>query len=448
MEAENRLLGDRYLMKKQLGKGGSGSVYLCHDNKLQKDWAVKELAEPTDIERSMELELLKTISCNVFPRIVDIVKDGKRIFLVMDYIEGITLKDRMKRQILTEADVLTWAVEIAKGIRYLHQMTPPILYMDCKPDNIMLTKEGEIRLIDLGSAYVCRTDKKQRISGTYFFAPKEQRNRKNEDALPDVRSDIYAFGMTLYYLLAGGRRESRRNGKLCIKDMNPSVSWGMSHIIEKCTMENPRQRYQSMEEVLEQLRHIRKIGKWKAGKVRTFRMLALLGKAACAFGVLLTAYGYRQAQDIRYLFLALLSAGLWLISCMGKRITMYEVNRDIFCGSGKRILYFVLLVTGLLIRLQVPSYAAWDGRASDLSIKAEAAPKTAMKAESRLKVTVYDSQSRKILIQDGAEWGIEEDIMLVIPMEEIEEGNGKITISYMDEEMSRRKEYSFGCYRE
>ena len=102
---QDRVLGNRYRIIKKLGKGGRGLVYLCHDMKLHKDWAVKELEEPLDLERSMELELLKTVSCNVFPRIVDIVKENGSVFLVMDYVEGITLKDKMNHQALTEKDV-------------------------------------------------------------------------------------------------------------------------------------------------------------------------------------------------------------------------------------------------------------------------------------------------------------------------------------------------------
>lgn len=433
MELENTLLGGRYLLKKKLGEGGSGSVYLCHDSKLQKDWAVKEFKEPQDMERTMELELLKTISCNVFPRIVDIVKENAHIFLIMDYVEGITLKDKMKRQILTEADVLPWALEIAKGIFYLHQMTPPILYMDCKPDNIMLTKEGEIRLIDFGSAYVCRADRKQRISGTRFFAPKEQRERAPADDLPDVRTDIYAFGMTLYYLLTGGKKECRRNGKLSIKDVNPAVSWGMSHIIEKCTMENPKQRYQSMEEVIDKLRRIREIDRWKTTKVQAFGLFGLLGKIACAALVLVCAYTYRLNGSASCLFLCVLPGLLLLFLSMRKKTTVYEINRDIFCGSGKRVLYFALLVIGFISILHMTSYAAKDSN-EDNRI-------------AELEVIIYDSQGRKILIQDGASWEIEEDIMLMIPIEEISESDGKIVISYVSEKSNDIKQYSFKCHK-
>lgn len=437
--AANQLLGERYLLKEQLGKGGGGSVYLCYDRKLHKDWAVKELREPTDIERSMELELLKTISCNLFPRIVDVVKNNGRIFIVMDYVEGITLKEKMRCQILTEKDVLPWAMQIAVGINYLHRMTPSILYMDCKPDNIIVTDTGEIRLIDLGSAYVCLKDKKQRIGGTRFFAPKEQRNRQKDNELPDARVDIYAFGMTLYYLLTGGKKEWRKNGRLCVKEVNPNISWGMSHIIEKCTMDNPEDRYQTMEEVVDQLKHIRRIGKWKAGRVRINRTLVLTGKVGCACIVLWAACQYRLNENVQFVVVAILAFSALLPLNTWKRVTMFEINRDIFCGTGKRILYLFLLVTGLISVVQITTYASNQENMKQIEKD--------VYEESDLEVILHDSHGRKILIKDGSSWGVEEDIIIRIPIEEIHENDGEILISYTNEGEENDKKYLFKCYR-
>ncbi len=433
METEGKVLDGRYLLKKQLGQGASGSVYLGYDNKLHKEWAVKELKEPTDLERSMELELLKTISCNAFPRIVDIVKEDGCIFLIMDYIEGITLKEVMKWQMLTEEDVRSWAIEIAKGIHYLHQMSPQILYMDCKPDNIMLTPEKEIRLIDLGSVYVCRTDKKQRISGTRFFAPREQRDRKNDDVLPDVRTDIYAFGMTLYFLLTSGKKEWRRNGRLCIKEVNPNVSWGMSCIIEKCTMENPKYRYQSMDEVIDNLVHIRVLGKQRAGKMRVYELLKLIWKCMCTGGLLFSAYRYQVSHTSSWLLPGLIFGIFLAGSFIHRRVTMYEINRDVFCGAGKRVLYFMLVVVLAAGVPDMNSYAAQDDCFVD--------------KKEELDVILYDSLGRKILIKDGTDWGVAEDIIMVIPVEEISESGGEIMITYKDNKKDKVKKYVFGCNR-
>ena len=433
------LLGNRYRIKKQLGRGGRGSVYLCYDNKLQKEWALKELEEPSDLERSMELELLKTISCNAFPRIVDIVKEAGRVFLVMDYVEGITLKEKMNHHALTEKEVLPWAKDIAKGINYLHSMSVPILYMDCKPDNIMLTNGGEIRLIDMGSAYVCFKDKKQRISGTKYFAPKEQfmQGKEKSASVPDVRTDIYAFGMTLYYLLTGGKKEQRRGGKLCIKDVNPSVSWGMSHIIEKCTMEKPEQRYQSMEEVLEQLQHIRRIGRQKESKIRIQRAFISACKIVCAFFVLYFAYCH-QYKEVDYpLWLIWICGILFLLLCRKRTSVIYELNKDIFCGMGKRFLYLMLLVVGLAGMIRLTTQAA-----GEKACKIEDALEDGT-VEQRLRATLYDEYGRKILIKDGSYWEVEADILLLIPVDELESGEGEISVCYKSEPENECKYYSF-----
>lgn len=438
-------MGNRYQIIKQLGKGGRGTVYLCHDNKLHKDWAVKELDEPSDLERSMELELLKTISCNVFPRIVDIVKENGKVFLVMDYIEGITLKEKMRHQALTEKEVLPWAKEIAKGIQYLHRMSVPILYMDCKPDNIMLTDAGEIRLIDLGSAYVCFKDKKQRVSGTRYFAPKEQRlqEKGGDVCTPNVGTDIYAFGMTLYYLLTGGKKERRRLGRLCVKDVNPSVSWGMSHIIEKCTMEKPEQRYRSMEEVLEQLQHIRGIGRRKENRVHLLRMVVLMGKVLCALLILLLAYGYRykEMNADYYLYTVMAVVAVFLLLCHAKKSVLYELNKDIFCGMGKRFLYLFLLVGSMAGTSRLTTYAA-EENAGEIVEELED-----NEDKERLRVVIYDEYGRKILVRDGASWEIEKDIILAIPIDELEMGEGKISVCYESELGDADREYWFGVIK-
>jgi len=438
MEKENNVVGGRYLLKEKIGQGGGGSVYLCHDNKLHKDWAAKELTKPADAERSMELELLKTISCNIFPRIVDIVREKGSFFLIMDYVEGVSLKDKMKQQMITESDVLPWAVDIAKGIQYLHKMTPAILYMDCKPDNIMLTMEGEIRLIDLGSVYVCWKDKEQKISGTKFFAPKEQRDRASANMLPDVRSDIYAFGMTLYYLLTGGKKEWRINGKLCIRRVNPRISWGMSHIIEKCTMENPQQRYQSMEEVIYQLRHIRQIGKWKKGKEWSVVFISFLGKCIAAIAALLLAYQYETSGRSVFLYGFILVFVVLLIACDKKRFTMYEIRRDIFCGSGKKILYIWGFAMALISTLHITAYAQKQ-REENTEINC-------VDEDAELKAVLYDDLGRKILIKAGTCWEAKKDIIISIPIEEISNQEGEVVISYTDDKFKEKK-YSFKCYR-
>ena len=449
-----KVIGGRYVCKKSLGKGGNGSVFLCWDQKLQKEWAVKEL-QILD-EKSTELDLLKTISCNLFPRIVDVVYEQDMGYLVMDYVEGITLKEKMQRQKLTEKEVLPWAVEIAKALRYLHQMSPQILYMDCKPENIMLTPQGEIRLVDLGSVYICHSEKAQRISGTRFFAPKEQQkvkwvkqhNGEHEVQSPDVRSDIYAYGMTLYYLLVGKKKIYRRLGRLSIKDANPAVSEGMSAVIARCTQTDPGKRPQSMDEVLYMLAHIKQINGQERIKNIFGKVTALFGKCACVGIILSCSWLYAEWKQQSAMLGFLTAMLVFLILCMRRRFTIYEVKKEVFCGSGKRVLLYILVVFGVL-RIMTISVFAEESKAELLSEDWAGRSAENPQAEDcqELNVTIYDQMGRKLLLQDGAVWNVSEDILLSIPLDELNKTYGIITLSYEDKENGNVKKYSFSCCR-
>ncbi len=474
---EEKIIGGRYVCKKALGKGGNGSVFLCWDQKLHKEWAVKELniGTGTDfgknsemkiteqniekqyyMEQTSELDLLKTISCNLFPRIVDVIYEQNKVYLVMDYVEGITLKGKMQRQKLTEKEVLPWAVEIAKALRYLHQMSPQILYMDCKPENIMLTPQGEIRLVDMGSVYICHSGKKQRISGTRFFAPKEQwgdnrtkqkdvggkpLNGEKEDLKPDVRSDIYAYGMTLYYLLAGKKKIYRRWGKLSIKEANPAVSEGMSAVIARCTQTDPGKRPQSMDEVLYMLAHIKQIGGQERIKNIFGKVTMQLGKCACVGIALTCAWLYAERKQQPTMLGFLIALLVFLLLCMRRRFTIYEVKKEVFCGSGKRVILYILVVFGVL-RIMTISVFAEESKVEFLS--KDWAGRSAEKCQE-LNVTIYDQMGRKLLLQDGAVWKVSEDILLSIPLEELEKTEGKITVLYEDAKNGIVKKYEFSC---
>lgn len=421
---EEKVIGGRYKYRKSLGKGGNGSVFLCHDIKLQKEWAVKEL-----VEHATELELLKSISCNLFPRIVDVVHEQEKVYLVMDYVEGITLKEKMQRQQLTEKEVLPWAVEIAKALQYLHKMSPQILYMDCKPENIILTPQGEIRLVDLGSVYICGSEKKQRVSGTRFFSPLEQKNAATTESAPDVRTDIYSFGMTLYYLLAGEKKIYRRKGRMSIQDVNPGVSEGMNAIIARCTEKEPSKRLQSMEEVLYQLAHIKEIGRQERIKNSMQKALGLFGKIVCVAGSLICAWVYAKGQNPQVFFGAVTALAVFGLLCRRRYFILYEVKKEVFCGSGKRVLLYMLILWGVLRIMTVSVFAEERAELQELQ------------------VTLYDWQGRKLLLKDGIVWKASEDILLSIPLEELEKTEGKIMVLYKEKDGEIVKQYEFSCCR-
>ncbi len=474
-ESENmkeKVIDGRYEYKRSLGKGGNGSVFLCYDIKLKKEWAVKELYIWEEVElneeeaakvnrkndvtpktlQSTELELLKTISCNLFPRIVDVVYEEDKFYLVMDYVEGVTLKEKMQRQKLTEKDVLPWAVEIAKALRYLHQMSPQILYMDCKPENIIITPQGEIRLVDLGSVYICGSERKQRISGTRFFSPMELQNtgrldknkRMSTEQTPDVRSDIYAFGMTLYYLLAGRKKIYRRKGRLSVKDADPTVSEGMNEIIARCTENDPSKRLQSMEEVLYQLTHIKEISKQIHIKNNLMKAVTVFVEILCIATILIGTWLYVGGREWHVLLGILCATVVFWRLCKRRSFTLYEVKKEVFCGSGKRVLLYGLVLLGVL-QLMTVSVFAEESR-GDSKMQRLTEDGTAHE-ETELDVIIYDWQGRKLLLKDDTVWKVSEDILLSIPIEELEEAEGKITVLYEDNNSGTVKQYELSCCR-
>ena len=155
-------MNERYAYVRKIGEGGSGTVSLVFDRKLHSYWAVKEVRQRQFYQQNMELKALKSISSEQFPRIADAFFKGDSLYLVMDYIEGESLKQRMKRGPLPEKEVIHIALQLAQGLHYLHSHSPQILYMDCKPGNILVNGEGKVKLVDLGSVYFCTETAKQR----------------------------------------------------------------------------------------------------------------------------------------------------------------------------------------------------------------------------------------------------------------------------------------------
>ena len=160
MTKEGTVLDGKYEILKEIGRGGMSIVYLARDNRLNKQWAVKEMkndgSKSTEtllkgLER--EANILKNVDHPVLPRIVDIINSRGTIYVVMDFIEGTNLGDVLKQEgAQSQEDVIDWGIQLASALDYLHSMNPPIIYRDMKPANVMLRPEGGVKLIDFGTA--------------------------------------------------------------------------------------------------------------------------------------------------------------------------------------------------------------------------------------------------------------------------------------------------------
>ena len=199
-------LNQRYRLEGQLGKGGMGAVFLAHDITLDIKVAVKEnLNVNPESERQFrrEARLLATLRHPNLPRVTDHFILEDRQYLVMDYIEGVDLHERVAEQRPSVAELVSWGGAIADALHYLHTRQPPIIHRDVKPANLKLQDDGNVVLVDFGIAKVF--DQSQTTTGarglTPGFSPPEQYGGQRTDS----RSDQYALAATLYSLLTNKR---------------------------------------------------------------------------------------------------------------------------------------------------------------------------------------------------------------------------------------------------
>lgn len=267
MTKEGTILDGKYEIWKEVGRGGMSIVYLARDNRLNKQWAVKEIKNDGSkstktllkgLER--EANILKNVDHPVLPRIVDIINQEGIIYVVMDFIEGTTIQDRLKKEGAQPQDlVIEWGLQLASALDYLHNMNPPVIYRDMKPSNVMIKPEGGVKLIDFGTAkeYIVENNADTTALGTRGYAAPEQFGDAQGRGIykTDARTDIYNLGATLYHIVTGKNPCEPPYEMRPIREWNPALSSGLEKIILKCTQPNPNDRYQNCSELMYALEH-------------------------------------------------------------------------------------------------------------------------------------------------------------------------------------------------
>nr|WP_275444710.1 protein kinase [Paenibacillus sp. ACRRX] len=254
------MLGNRYQIISIIGRGGMGTVYLAEDMKLKgKKWAVKETRlKHANMEHLIaEADLLTQLSHPYLPQIVDYYPpdaDGFS-YLVMDYIRGETLSRRYERAggRMALSLILKYTLQVCDLYHYLHHELPePIIYRDMKPSNIMIDENDNVRIIDFG---IARSFKEGQQTDTVqlgtigFAAPEQFENRQT-----DHRTDLYALGAVMYYLLSGGQYYYIQQKS--VSEFNPDSPDELNRIVHKLLQMNPTDRYQSAAELKSDLRNL------------------------------------------------------------------------------------------------------------------------------------------------------------------------------------------------
>ncbi|MEW6180840.1 MAG: serine/threonine-protein kinase [Chloroflexota bacterium] len=265
------VLRGRYQIVRIIGQGGMGSIYLANDLRLEgRQCALKEVEH----DRSLPPELLQEARDQFFreatvlarldhpnlPKVSDFFSIGPRDYLVMDYIPGrdlrtLMMEARQENRFLSEAEVLNWADQLANALSYLHSQNPPILHRDIKPSNLKLTPNGLLKLVDFGLVKVLApgevTITVLQGQGTAIYTPLEQYG--GDSGHTDVRSDIYAFGATLYHLLTNeppaDARERFLDPQRLIppRQINPDISIRTERCILWAMGLHPDERPESVE---------------------------------------------------------------------------------------------------------------------------------------------------------------------------------------------------------
>lgn len=311
MTKEGTILDGKYEIWKEVGRGGMSIVYLARDNRLNKQWAVKEIKNDGSkstrtllkgLER--EANILKNVDHPVLPRIVDIINQDGTIYVVMDFIEGTTISDRLKKEgAQPQETVIEWGLQLASALDYLHNMKPPVIYRDMKPSNVMIKPEGGVKLIDFGTAkeYIVENNADTTALGTRGYAAPEQFGDKQGRGIynTDARTDIYNLGATLYHIVTGMNPCEPPYEIRPIREWNPALSSGLEKIILKCTQADPNDRYQNCTELMYALNHYNELDdeykKKNKRKLATFITTSVLTIAA---GIT-SAVGYSGLQKIK-----------------------------------------------------------------------------------------------------------------------------------------------------
>ena len=275
------VLRGRYRVNRIIGQGGMGSIYLADDLRLEgRQCALKEVEHDRNLPADMlketreqffrEATILARLDHPNLPKVSDFFSAGGRDYLVMDFIPGEDLRTLMndakrKEMFLPEREVLGWASQLADALTYLHNQTPPILHRDIKPSNLKLTPNRLLKLVDFGLVKLLAIDEVTitilQGRGTALYTPLEQYG--GDTGHTDVRSDIYAFGATLYHLLTNHPPVEARERFLHPeslqppREFNPNISLRTERAVLWAMSLHPDERPQSVEEFRQSL-----IGNW------------------------------------------------------------------------------------------------------------------------------------------------------------------------------------------
>ena len=269
MIKEGVFLGKRYEILGRIGSGGMADVYKGKDHKLNRFVAIKVLKSDYRSDETFIKKFLSEAQAAaglMHPNVVnvyDVGQDRGLYYMVMELVEGITLKDYIeKKGKLSAKETISIAIQMVTGIQAAHNCH--IIHRDIKPQNIIISKEGKVKVTDFGIARA--TTSTQTIStsvmgSVHYTSPEQARG-----GIVDEKSDLYSAGITMYEMITGHVPfDGDSTVTVALKHLQeeikspaeevPDIPYSLECIIMKCTQKNPAMRYQSCDELLQDLKH-------------------------------------------------------------------------------------------------------------------------------------------------------------------------------------------------
>ena len=263
-------INDRYQIIKTIGEGGMANVYLAVDTILNRNVAVKvlrgDLADDEKFVRRFQREALSA-SKLAHPNIVemyDVGEDNGNYYIVMEYIDGKTLKNLIKKRgALTLPEVIDIMTQLTSGLMCAHDSY--IIHRDIKPQNILILEDGRVKITDFGIAMALNSNELTQtnsVMGSVHYLPPEQANGSGST----IKSDVYSLGILMYELLTGKLPFKGDNAvEIAIKQMkepipsickqNPDIPQSIENIVLKACAKNPKNRYESIKEMYDDIKN-------------------------------------------------------------------------------------------------------------------------------------------------------------------------------------------------
>jgi len=243
------IIGDKYHVISLLGKGGMGTVYLCREMKSSSFFAVKEIKKDKRAY-NYEADILKRLKHKSIPRLYETFETSSCFYMVLDYIEGETLKDKVLKGTLGQLEIMRILLDLIEVLEYIRSQSPAIIYGDLKPNNVIIKPNGEVVLIDYGTSRPYDYKKKQAevYMGSLGYAAPEQYGH----GIITPAADIYGLGAVLYYIFL---KKGPDNAMEAIKERNypDTIPLKYRYIIRRSLQIEPLDRYISIEELRKDL---------------------------------------------------------------------------------------------------------------------------------------------------------------------------------------------------